>query len=217
MKKRRVAIFISGRGSNMQALANACDTPDFPAEVALVLSNRSEAAGLDFARAKGLATLVISHKDYASRDAFDAAIEEALQTAAVEFICLAGFMRLLTDSFVNRWRDKMINIHPSLLPAFKGLETHQRIIDAGARISGCTVHYVRPEMDEGPIIAQAAVPVSPDDTADALAARVLEAEHRLYVYALRMLASGLIRVVNEKVVYSEVGAADGLLISPSIG
>lgn len=214
-QKRRIAILISGRGSNMAALIDACADTAFPAEVGLVVSNRAEAEGLAVARRHGIAAVVIDHRIYESRTDFDDAIDEALRAATIEFVCLAGFMRLLTDGFVNRWRDRMINIHPSLLPAFKGLDTHQRVIDAGARISGCTVHYVRPEMDEGPIIAQAAVPVSPGDTAEQLAKRVLAAEHRLYVGALRMLASGTIRVVSERVLYAEMKPTEGLLVSPA--
>ena len=157
--KKRTAILISGRGSNMQALAAAARAADYPAEIVLVISNRPDAAGLQWAKANGLATLVIDHKAHASRAAFEGALQQALDAANVELIALAGFMRLMTPDFVEHWRDRMINIHPSLLPSFRGLHTHERALEAGVRIAGCTVHFVRTETDTGPIIAQAAVPV----------------------------------------------------------
>ena len=169
MRKTRVGILISGRGSNMRALVDAAAAPDYPAEIALIISNKADAAGLSFAAANGIARHVIDHKDYDSRESFDDAVDRALGAAGIELVCLAGFMRILSKSFVDRWRDRLLNIHPSLLPAFKGLHIHERVLQAGVRITGCTVHYVRAEMDEGPVIAQAAVPVSTDDTEDSLA------------------------------------------------
>lgn len=210
----RVGILISGRGSNMQALIAACRTAGFPAEIALVLSNNPAAPGLATAAQAGIPTKVIDHRSYGDRAAFDAAIDEALRQAGVELVCLAGFMRLLTDGFVEAWRDQMINIHPSLLPAFPGLRTHERVLAAGARFTGCTVHFVRPEMDTGPIIAQAVVPVRPDDTADSLAARVLEQEHKIYPLALRLIAEGRVRIDGEKSSIVDDRVPEAVLISP---
>ena len=186
--KTRVAILISGRGSNMAALIEAAKATDYPAEIALVLSNVETAAGLEIARAAGIATKIISHKVFASREEFDAAVDAALAAARIELVCLAGFMRIQSEGFVRKWEGRMLNIHPSLLPAFKGTKVHEQAIAAGVRISGCTVHFVVPELDSGPIIAQAAVPVLPGDTPDTLAARVLEEEHRLYPQALKLVA-----------------------------
>ena len=200
MQKKRVAILISGRGSNMQALVNAMRLPGFPAEPVVVLSNRPEAEGLDWAKAQGIAAPAIDHKAYANRMAFEARLHQALLDARVELICNAGWMRMLTGGFVDRWKDRQLNIHPSLLPSFPGLQTHQRVLDQGAVITGCTVHFVRTEMDSGPIVAQTAVPVMPDDTADTLAERVLEAEHQLYPHALQLVASGAVTVAHERVV-----------------
>ncbi|MGE0023820.1 MAG: phosphoribosylglycinamide formyltransferase [Hyphomicrobium sp.] len=188
--KKRTAILISGRGSNMQALVEAARAPGYAAEIALVISNRPEAPGLAWAKAQGLPALALDHKHYESREHFEGQLQSMLDLSKIDLIALAGFMRLMTASFVERWRGRMINIHPSLLPAFKGLDTHAAVIAAGARISGCTVHFVSPEMDDGPIIAQAAVPVLPSDSVEALAARVLAAEHRLYPRALHLVASG---------------------------
>lgn len=187
-QKKRVAILISGRGSNMQALVEAARAPDYPAEIALVISNRPEAPGLGWAKAQGLPTLALDHKLYESREHFEGQLQSVLEVSRIDLVALAGFMRLMTSGFVDRWRGRMINIHPSLLPAFKGLRTHEQALAAGVRISGCTVHFVSPEMDGGPIIAQAAVPVLPTDTAEALAARVLAAEHRIYPAALALVA-----------------------------
>ncbi|MBL8697379.1 MAG: phosphoribosylglycinamide formyltransferase [Alphaproteobacteria bacterium] len=202
MTRRRVAVLISGRGSNMQALIEAARAEDFPAEIALVLSNRPDAAGLERAAAAGLRTETLDHKRFADRGAFERMLDERLRAHEVELVCLAGFMRLLTAGLVDAWRDRMINIHPSLLPAFPGLDTHARALEAGVRFTGCTVHVVRAEMDAGPIIAQAAVPVLPDDDEARLAARVLAAEHRLYPLALRLFATGEARVEGERVVYA---------------
>ena len=214
MKRLRLGILISGRGSNLQALIAAAAAPDYPAEIALVLSNRPDAAGLGRATAAGLATAVVDHKRFGERAAFDAEIDRALRTHRVELVCLAGFMRLLTPGFVAAWSDRMINIHPSLLPAFKGLHTHARALAAGVRFAGCTVHFVRPEMDEGPIIVQAAVPVLAGDDEASLAARVLEAEHRCYPQAVRWIAEGRARIVDGRVVIDGAPAPPDGLINP---
>ncbi len=214
--RKKLGVLISGRGSNLAALIEAGHTPDYPAEIALVISNRPGAPGLDFAAGAGIPAQVIDHKDFASRGAFDTALDEALRDARVDLVCNAGFMRILTSDFVAAWRNRHLNIHPSLLPAFRGLDTHERAIAAGVRISGCTVHFVRPEMDAGPIIAQAAVPVLPGDDADTLAARVLRAEHRLYPWAVRLVASGQAWVEGERVIYSaQMGQQEDIsLFSP---
>ncbi|KQQ04394.1 phosphoribosylglycinamide formyltransferase [Methylobacterium sp. Leaf122] len=188
--KKRVAILISGRGSNMVSLIEAARAPDYPAEIVLVLSNRPDAAGLDRARAAGIPARAIDHKAFPDRARFDAALQAELDEAGIELIVLAGFMRILTDAFVEAWGGRMINIHPSLLPLFKGTHTHERALDAGVRLHGCTVHYVVPELDAGPIVAQAAVPVLPGDDADTLSARVIVQEHRLYPAALALIAGG---------------------------
>lgn len=211
----KVGVLISGRGSNLKSLIEACAAPGFPAGIVLVVSNKADAGGLDVARAANIPTAVISHKDYPTREAFDAAMDAALEAAGVEFICSAGFMRILSDGFVDKWRDRQLNIHPSLLPAFKGLNVHQRVLEAGCRITGCTVHFVRAAMDEGPIVAQAAVAVLPGDTMETLSARVLEAEHRLYPMALRLVAEGRTRIVDERVAIEGEGtAAQAPLIAP---
>jgi len=191
MARKRVAILISGRGANMAALIAAAKKPGYPAEIALVLSNRPEAGGLKRASAEGVATAVVDHTDFGrDREAFERAVQTHLETQSIEIVCLAGFMRLFTPSFVLRWNSRMINIHPALLPSFKGLHTHERALNAGVKIHGATVHFVVPEVDSGPIIAQAAVPVLDDDTPDTLAARVLAAELRLYPLALSLVAGG---------------------------
>ncbi len=184
----------------MQALVAATRRSDFPAEIALVLSNDPRAPGLDWAAQQDLATLALPHRGFPNRDAFDQAIQAALDARGIDLICLAGFMRLLTPGFVERWSGRMINVHPSLLPSFRGLDTHARAIAAGVKLHGCTVHYVVPEVDAGPIIAQAAVPVLDDDTPEALAARVLVEEHRIYPDALDGVASGRIRLSEGRVV-----------------
>ena len=212
----KVGILISGRGSNMQALIEAATGGRAPAEIALVLSNRPDAGGLAAAEAAGIATAVIRHGDFNSREAFDEALHARLIEAGVELVCLAGFMRLLSAGFVNKWHNRLINIHPSLLPAFKGLDVHERAIEAGVRITGCTVHYVRAEMDTGPIIAQAAVPILADDTGDTLAARILAQEHVIYPLALRLIAEGRVRVVNERVLVNGTTADPGVLVSPAV-
>ncbi|MCB2079894.1 MAG: phosphoribosylglycinamide formyltransferase [Novosphingobium sp.] len=215
---KRTAILISGRGSNMSSLIAASMLPDYPARIELVLSNRPDAAGLERARAADIDTAIVDHKAYETREAFDAAMLAVLEAHNIELICLAGFMRILTDEFIAHWNDRMINIHPSLLPSFKGLNTHKRVLDAGVRMAGCTVHVVRPEMDTGPIIAQAAVPVLPDDTEEALAARVLEAEHALYPRALALYASEQARVVSERIVFSgHAASTDSAIFSLPAG
>jgi len=192
MGRLRVAVLISGRGSNLKALLDATRDPDFPAEIVLVLSNRPEAAGLDIARNSGTPTVVVDHRDHkGDRAAFDAAMDAELRRASVDLVCLAGFMRILTDAFVGGWEGRMINIHPSLLPAFKGLDTHARALAEGAVVHGCTAHFVSPALDDGPIILQAPVPILEGDDADTLAARVLVEEHRIYPEALRLVAEGL--------------------------
>jgi phosphoribosylglycinamide formyltransferase 1 len=203
--RKRVGVLISGRGSNMMALAAAARDADYPADIVCVVSNRPEAEGLKHAAAMGIATKVIDHQAYGSREAFEAALNQYLQSQRLDFIALAGFMRMLTPGFVESWRDRHLNIHPSLLPAFRGLHTHERVIAAGCKISGCTVHFVRVEMDEGPIVAQAAVPVLAADTAETLALRVLETEHRLYPHALALVASGAVSVQGERVVCTDQG------------
>lgn len=200
MSKLKLGVLISGRGSNLQALIDACAVPGFPAEIALVLSNKADAFGLERASKAGIATAVVDHRDHpGDKPAFEAAMDSTLRQAGVELVCLAGFMRLLSPWFVGRWQDSLINIHPSLLPSFKGLHTHERALATGVRFHGCTVHYVRPEMDDGPIIAQAAVPVLPGDDADRLAGRVLEAEHLLYPHAVSLIAEGRARVDGDVV------------------
>ncbi|MEO5759499.1 MAG: phosphoribosylglycinamide formyltransferase, partial [Mesorhizobium sp.] len=186
--RKRTAVLISGRGSNMTALIAAASDPGFPAEIVGVISDKADAAGLGIARARGIPTQVISRGEHGSKQAHDAAIDAALVAFNAEIVALAGYMRILTSGFVEKWQGRMINIHPALLPAFKGLDTHTRALAAGMRIHGCTVHFVTPEMDDGPIIAQAAVPVMVGDNADALAARVLKAEHQLYPLALGLVA-----------------------------
>jgi len=192
MNKKRVAVLISGRGSNMTALIEAAKAEDYPAEIVLVVSNRADAPGLARAHAAGVATVVVDHTIFGDeREAFERALDEELRTNRIDLVCLAGFMRLLTAWFVGRWRGRMLNIHPSLLPQFKGLHTHRRALEAGVKRHGATVHFVVPEMDAGPIVAQEAVAVRKDDTEQTLAARVLEVEHQIYPQALRAVAEGL--------------------------
>lgn len=199
--KKRVAVLISGRGSNMEALIRAAAAPDFPATIVLVLSNRADAGGLAIAAAAGIATAVIEHRTYGKdRAAFDAAMQAELVAHQVEIVCLAGFMRLLTAGFCEAWQGRMINIHPALLPAFKGLDTHARALEAGVKLHGCTTHFVTPGMDEGPIILQAAVPVLDEDNEASLGARVLAEEHRIYPETLRLLASGRLELRGQRVV-----------------
>lgn len=200
--RKRVAVLISGRGSNLQSLIEACRAPDYPAEIVAVISNKPEVLGLEKAQTAGIAATAIDHKRYSSRAEFDAALDAALRQAGAEIVCSAGFMRLLTEGFVEAWRNKLLNIHPSLLPAFRGLHPQQQALDAGVCVSGATVHFVRAEMDAGPIIAQAAVPILASDTEEALSARILAAEHQLYPYALRLVASGAAWAEGETVRYA---------------
>jgi phosphoribosylglycinamide formyltransferase-1 len=215
--KRRVAILISGRGSNMAALIEAAKATDFPAEIVVVISNKADAGGLSRAKASGVATLAIESKAYGrDRAGFEAALQTALDRNKVDLICLGGFMRLFTAQFVQRWYGRMINIHPSLLPSFPGLDPHGQALRAGVKISGATVHFVIPETDAGPILMQGAVAISDDDSPDTLAARILETEHRIYPEALRLLASGRIRLEGD--VCKTDGSAGGrdTLISPVV-
>ncbi len=214
MSRKKTAVLISGRGSNMVALIEAASAADFPAEIVLVLSNTPDAEGLAKASAAGIQTKAINHRGFDGRAEFEAALQAELEAAGIELVCLAGFMRLLTDSFVSVWHNRMINIHPSLLPAYKGLDTHRRVIRDGGRITGCTVHFVRAQMDQGPIIAQAGVPVHADDTDESLAARVLVAEHALYPMALEMVANGTVRVAGEKVRFEGKDVDQPALLSP---
>jgi phosphoribosylglycinamide formyltransferase 1 len=215
MARLRVGVLISGRGSNLQALIDACADTKFPAEIVLVVSNNADAQGLERAHQAGIETRVVDHRGFAEREAFDTAIDTVLRRAEVELVCLAGFMRLLTPTFVEWWRDRIINIHPSLLPSFKGLHSHERALAAGVRLSGCTVHFVRAEMDHGPIIVQAAVTVLPGDDAATLAARVLEAEHRTYKLALRLIGEGRVTVKDERVEIAGLDRAPRVLLNPS--
>jgi phosphoribosylglycinamide formyltransferase-1 len=201
--RARVVVFISGSGSNMVSLAKACQETDFPAEIACVISDKASAGGLEKARAFGIPTLVFERKTYASKAEHEGAILAALGEIAPDIICLAGYMRLISGDFIAPYEGRIINIHPSLLPLFPGLHTHQRAIDSGMKISGCTVHFVTEGMDEGPTIAQGAVPVVFGDTADTLAARILTVEHQLYPLTLKRLAEGKVRMEDGKAVFTE--------------
>jgi phosphoribosylglycinamide formyltransferase 1 len=215
--KRRVAILISGRGSNMAALIQAAKAEDFPAEIAVVISNRSDADGLEKARASGVPTIVIESKPFGkNRAAFEAVLQPALDQHKIDLICLGGFMRLFTAEFVRRWYGRMLNIHPSLLPLFPGLDPHGQALRAGVKISGATVHFVIPETDAGPIVMQGAVAVRDDDTADTLAERILKIEHRIYPDALRLLASSRIRLEGDVCKTATSAGSDVTLISPAI-
>lgn len=213
-KRRRTAVLISGRGSNLQALIDAAAAPDYPAEIVLVLSNLPDAKGLERAEAAGIPTRVIPHRDYETRAAFEVALTEALSQTGADLVCLAGFMRVLTEAFVGRWQGRLINIHPSLLPAFPGLDTHARALAAGVKLHGCSVHLVSAEVDKGPIIGQAAVPVLPEDDEAALAARVLEAEHRLYPLCLRLLAADRVRIEGSRATVQGYWDTDDRLMNP---
>jgi phosphoribosylglycinamide formyltransferase 1 len=215
MPKKRVAVLISGRGSNMASLIAAAKENSYPAEIAVVVSNRPDAAGLAHARAQGIATKVVDHRPHGkNRAAFEGQLQQVLDEHRVEFICLGGFMRLFTADFVQHWQGRMLNIHPALLPSFPGLDPHGQALRAGVKISGATVHFVIPETDAGPIVAQAAVPVRDDDTVETLTARVLAVEHRLYPLALRLVAEGRVRVVDGRCFIDGVRADDAALFVP---
>ncbi|GEQ96760.1 phosphoribosylglycinamide formyltransferase [Iodidimonas gelatinilytica] len=214
MARMNLGVLISGRGSNLRALIDACADENFPARIAVVISNRKDASGLSYAREAGIDTLVIEHTDFDSRADFDNALHVGLTDYGVELVCLAGFMRLLDPEFVSRWHNRMINIHPSLLPSYRGLKTHERALEDGVRFTGCTVHYVRPEMDSGPIIIQAVVPVLADDTAATLGQRVLGYEHQIYVEAVRLIASKQIRPSGARVTGKDLDLPQQGLISP---
>ncbi len=215
MTRKRVGVLISGRGSNLQALIQAAKDPGYPAEIVLVLSNEPSAGGLQLAAEAGIASCVVDHRGFETREAFQEALSAALEEARVDLVCQAGFMRIVTASFVARWKDRLINIHPSLLPAFPGLDTHERALVAGVKLTGCTVHYVREAVDAGPIIGQAAVPVLPGDTPERLAARVLAAEHRLYPQCLALVAAGRVTVTGETAVVEGPEAEGAVLINPA--
>jgi phosphoribosylglycinamide formyltransferase-1 len=214
--KRRVAILISGRGSNMAALIRAAVTEDFPAEIAVVISNRADAGGLEKARASGIPTVTIESKPFGKdRAAFETVLQSALDEHRIDLVCLGGFMRLFTAEFVQRWYGRMLNIHPSLLPAFPGLDPHGQALTAGVKIAGATVHFVIPETDAGPILMQGAVAVRDDDTPDTLSARILEIEHQIYPEALRLVASGRIRLEGNICKLDGGTGLNGTLISPA--
>ena len=196
---KRIVILISGRGSNMQALVERCQADGWPADVVAVIANKPSAGGLAWAAARGIATQVVDHTAHANRDGFDAALAQAIDACRPDLVLLAGFMRILTDGFVQRYAGRLVNIHPSLLPAFPGLHTHRRALEAGCKVAGATVHFVTPALDHGPIIAQAVVPVQAGDTPEALSARVLAAEHTLYPMAVRWLVDGALAVEQGRV------------------
>ena len=214
MAKLKLCVLISGRGSNLQSLIDACAANDYPAEIALVISNIDGVQGLERASNAGIPTTVVSHRDFRSRESFDASLTETISRLDVDLLCLAGFMRILSDGFVEHWQDRLVNIHPSLLPSFKGLDVQQRAIDAGVRFSGCTVHYVRSDMDCGPIIVQAVVPVLGDDDGDALARRILEQEHIIYPLAVRMIAQGRVTIKDELVIVDAAAPGGSVLLNP---
>jgi phosphoribosylglycinamide formyltransferase-1 len=212
MERKRVAVLISGRGSNMAALIEAAKDKNYPAEIVLVVSNRPNAEGITYARKAGIATTIINHTDYGkNREAFEHALQAVLEGSGVEIVCLAGFMRLFTPRFIARWEGRMLNIHPALLPNFKGLHTHEQALAGGAKTHGATVHFVTAEMDAGPIVCQAAVPVLEGDTAETLAARVLTVEHKIYPLALKWLAEGKVRVVDGKTTVNDAHVPEGVM------
>lgn len=218
MTKRRVGILISGRGSNMMALVEASRAADYPAEIVCVVSNRPAAAGLAWAREQGISAHAVDHKAYATREAFEVALHAVLASESVELVACAGFMRLMTAGFVERWAGRMINIHPSLLPLYPGLHTHARALADGVRIAGCTVHYVVAETDAGPIISQGAVPVLEGDTPDSLAKRILAVEHVIYPQALALVAAGRARLENGRVrIMSDVNQTARLISPDCVG
>ncbi len=216
MAKLRLAVMISGSGTNLQALIDACADPDYPAEIQVVISNRPDAGGLLRASKAGIKAVVIDHKKFEDRESFEDALHVCLKDHQTQLVCLAGFMRILNAEFVNRWRDRMINIHPSLLPSYKGLNTHARAIEDGVRFSGCTIHYVRPEMDNGPILMQAVIPIAPDETPESLATKTLTYEHQMYPAAVKLIADGNVRISAGKVVFKDTELGETGLISPLI-
>lgn len=211
-----VAVLVSGQGSNLQALIEACADENFPARIVVVISNNPDAYGLERAKAANIPTSVINHRDFKDREAFEEAIDQELKKYQAKFICLAGFMRILDSRFVNRWKDRILNIHPSLLPSFRGLHTQERALESGVRFTGCTVHIVRPEMDDGPIILQAALAVDPEDDADNLSAKVLELEHIIYPEALKLMALGRISISGNRAIIEKAAYPTGGLISPDL-
>lgn len=215
MNRKRVAVLISGRGSNMAALIEAAKDKTYPAEIVAVISNRPDAGGLMVARASGITTELVDHAAFGKdRTAFESALQAVLEKHRVDIVCLAGFMRLLTAGFVKQWQHRILNIHPALLPDFKGLDTHRRALEAGVRVHGATVHFVVPEMDSGPIIAHAAVSVRPGETEEALAARVLKVEHQIYPLALKLVAEGRVRVENERCFVDSIPVPDSAALVP---
>ncbi len=212
----RTAVLISGRGSNMEALIAAARSPDYPAEIALVLSNRPDAPGLSRAREMGVAVQAVDHKIHAGREEFERSMQAVLDIHRIQLVAMAGFMRMVTPWFAEQWRGRMINIHPALLPAYRGLDTHARALADGVRVHGCTVHFVVPAMDEGPILAQAAVPVLDADTEGSLAARVLRQEHRIYPAALARVARGGLTVTGNRVYDAETAAEPPALVVPPV-
>ena len=217
MARKRVAILISGRGSNMAALIAAAQAQDYPAEISLVVSNRPDAGGLAIAREHGIEIALVDHSVHGKdREAFERALQAVLDAHRIEIVCLAGFMRVLTPWLVAQWRGRMLNVHPALLPAFKGLDTHERALSSGLAIHGATVHFVAPELGSGPIVAQAALAVAADDTPDSLAARVIKLEHRIYPLALRLLAEGRVRIENGRCRIDAPRDVDTALIVPSL-
>ncbi|WP_417834869.1 phosphoribosylglycinamide formyltransferase [Thalassospira xiamenensis] len=212
----KLAVLVSGGGSNLQAIIDACKTPDYPAEIVLVFSNQLDAGGLERARRAGIRAEAISHKGFeGGREAYDSTVSNLIEESAADLVVLAGYLRLVSESFVTRWEGRLINIHPSLLPSFKGLHVHQAALDAGVKYSGCTVHYVVPEVDSGPIIAQAVVPVLPGDDAGSLAQRILKQEHRIYPQVIRWIAEGRVSVDEAGIVtVADANAPDFAQINP---
>ena len=215
MAKLTIGVLISGGGSNLQALINTCQAPGFPAEISLVLSNIEGVMGLERASQAGIPTATIDHTQFETRKEFDSEMSRALLEKDVEFVFLAGFMRLLSDSFVKQWYDRLVNVHPSLLPAFKGLNVHDRVIQEGARFSGCTVHFVRPALDHGPIIIQACVPVRQDDTPHTLAEKILKQEHIIYPIALKLIANRQVRVTGQRAIIEDPAYSEKSVVNPA--
>ncbi|KZB65232.1 phosphoribosylglycinamide formyltransferase [Thalassospira sp. MCCC 1A02491] len=218
VSKLKLAVLVSGGGSNLQAIIDACNTPDYPAEIVLVFSNQLDAGGLERGRKADIRSEAISHKGYpGGREAYDTAVSALIEESGADLVVLAGYLRLVSESFVTRWKDRLINIHPSLLPSFKGLHVHQAALDAGVKFAGCTVHYVVPEVDSGPIIAQAVVPVLPGDDAGKLAQRILKQEHRIYPQVIRWIAEGRVSVDDKGIVtVADAKPAEFAEINPAI-